>query len=115
MCGILWELPRIGRCDVREYLKGMLADRIVALMGDDRELRLMVAERLLEGTESRSSRIVKSHPHGDGWLHLETRINPNTGTERGPYWYYRYVSGGKQRSTYIGKCSLEEAKRRADR
>ncbi len=99
---------------MREHLKGMLADRIAALVGDDRELKLMVAERLLEGTESRSSRIVESHPHGDGWLHLETRINPKTGTERGPYWYFRHVSGGKQRSVYIGKCSLEEARRRAD-
>ncbi len=100
---------------MREHLKGMLADRIAALVGDDRELKLMVAERLLEGTESRSSRIVESHPHGDGWLHLETRINPKTGTERGPYWYFRHVSGGKQRSEYIGKKSLEEAKEAVDR
>jgi hypothetical protein len=97
------------------YLKRMLADWIAALVGDDKELKLMVAERLLEGTESRSSRIVESHPHGDGWLHLETRINPKTGTERGPYWYYRHVSGGRQRSVYIGKKSLEEAKEVVDR
>ena len=98
-----------------QYVKGMLADRIAALVGNDEEFRLMVAERLLAGIEKRSSRIVESHPHGDGWLHLETRINPKTGTERGPYWYFRHVSGGKQRSVYIGKCSLEEARRRADR
>jgi hypothetical protein len=44
----------------------------------------MVAERLLKGTEKRSSRIVESHSYGDNWLHLETRINPKTGTEREP-------------------------------
>ena len=100
---------------MREHLKGMLADRIAALVGDDEEMKLMVAKRLLKTTESRSSRIVESHPHEDGWLHLETRINPKTGTERGPYWYYRHVSGGKQRSVYIGKKSLEEAKEAVDR
>ncbi len=100
---------------MRDHLKGMMADRIAALVGDDRELKLMVAERLLAGMERRSSRIVKSHPHGDGWLHLETRINPETGTERGPYWYFRVVRDGKQRSVYIGKKSLEEAKEAVDR
>ncbi len=98
---------------MRDHLRGMLADRIAALVGGDEEMKLMVAERLLKSTK-RSSRIVESHPHDDGWLHLETRINPTTGTERGPYWYYRYVSGGRQRSQYIGKVSLEEARERAD-
>lgn len=99
---------------MREHLKGMLADRIAALVGDDEEL-MMVAERLLQGMGNRSSRIVDSHPHGDGWLHSETRINPKTDTERGPYWYYRHVNKGKQRSVYIGKKSLEEAKEAVDR
>jgi hypothetical protein len=52
--------------------------------GRRRGAEVMVAERLLKGTEKRSSRIVESHSYGDGWLHLETRINPKTGTERGP-------------------------------
>jgi hypothetical protein len=62
----------------------MLADRIAALVGVAERLKMIVAERLLKGTERRSSRIVESHSNGDGWLHLETRINPKTGTERGP-------------------------------
>ncbi len=99
---------------MREHSKGVLADRIAALVGDDEELKLMVAERLFKGTERRSSRIVESHSYGDGRLHLETRINPKTGTERGPYWYYRHVNGGKQRSVYIGKKPLEEAKEAVD-
>lgn len=98
-----------------QYVKGMLADRIAALVGNDEEFRLMVAERLLAGIEKRSSRIVESHPHGGGWLHLETRINPKTGTERGPYWYFRVVRDGKQRSEYIGKKSLAEAREAVDR
>jgi hypothetical protein len=64
--------------------------------------------------KSRSSRVVESVPHGDGWLHLETRINPKTGTERGPYWYFKVVREGRQKTQYIGKVSLVEARRRVD-
>jgi hypothetical protein len=31
-------------------------------------------------------------------------------TERGPYWYFHYREGGRQRTLYIGKTDNPEAK-----
>jgi hypothetical protein len=31
------------------------------------------------------------------------RRNPRTGTERGPYWYFKYREAGRQRTEYVGK------------
>jgi hypothetical protein len=30
-------------------------------------------------------------------------------TERGPYWYFHYREGGKQRTLYVGKTDNPEA------
>jgi len=30
-------------------------------------------------------------------------------TERGPYWYFHYREGGKQRTLYLGKTDNPEA------
>jgi hypothetical protein len=42
-------------------------------------------------------------------LQLEYRINPKTGTRRGPYWYFHYREGGRQRTRYVGKTDEPEA------
>ena len=44
-----------------------------------------------------------------GILQLEYRANPKTGTQREPYWYFRYREGGRQRTLYVGTDRLEEA------
>jgi hypothetical protein len=31
-------------------------------------------------------------------------------TERGPYWYFHYRDGGRQRTLYLGKTDNPEAK-----
>ena len=51
--------------------------------------------------------------HKDGYLQNEYRHTAK-GTRRGPYWYFYWFEGAKQRRVYIGKCGLEEAKRRVE-
>ncbi|MDP9488466.1 MAG: hypothetical protein M3Q49_22230 [Actinomycetota bacterium] len=59
--------------------------------------------------EVRQSGVVERHPYGAGLLQLEYRANPKTGTRRGPYWYYHYREGGRQRTLYVGKTGAPEA------
>ena len=53
--------------------------------------------------ELATSRVSERRPYGGGVLQLETRRNPRTGTERGPYWYFKYREAGRQRTEYVGK------------
>jgi hypothetical protein len=54
------------------------------------------------------SSVVKRRNHLDGILQLEYRTNPKTGTQRGPYWYFKYRKDGKQKTTYIGSTNDPE-------
>ncbi len=71
-------------------------------------------ERELSSREPAQSTVEEYVPYRDGHLQLEYRTNPKTGTRRGPYYYFRYHDGGRQRTLYIGAIDLEEAKRRVD-
>ena len=53
--------------------------------------------------EQRGSLVVERKSYLDGVLQLEYRRNPKTGTQRGPYWYYKWREGGRQRTRYIGQ------------
>lgn len=53
--------------------------------------------------ELATSRVSERRPYGSGVLQLETRRNPKTGAERGPYWYFKYREAGRQRTEYVGK------------
>ena len=57
----------------------------------------------------KQSMVVERRNHGRGILQLEYRSNPKTGTKRGPYWYFYWREGGKQRSLYVGKTDDPEA------
>jgi hypothetical protein len=76
----------------------------------------MIAEMAGKAAEERSpqSTVERYVPYKDGHLQLEYRVNPETGTRRGPYWMFRYHEGGKQRTMYVGKTNEEEAKKRID-
>lgn len=70
-------------------------------------------ERIREAVNSRRERLAQStvverRSYGSGVLQLELRANPNTGTTRGPYWYFHYRKGGRQRTLYIGKTDDPE-------
>jgi hypothetical protein len=80
-----------------------------------KELR-RIAEMAQKAAEERTlqSPVERYVPYRDGHLQLEYRMNPKTGTRRGPYWMFRYHESGKQRTMYIGKADEDEAKRRVD-
>jgi hypothetical protein len=72
------------------------------------------------GEGAAPSQVLKGRPYGDGWLQLESRTYERKDggvSVRGPYWYFRYHEGGRQRKLYLGKtenpeAELEEKRRR---
>ncbi len=69
--------------------------------------------RVREAVERRrealaQSTVVERRSFGSGVLQLEYRTNPTTGTKRGPYWYFHYREGGRQRTLYVGKTDDPE-------
>jgi hypothetical protein len=70
-------------------------------------------ERVKDAVDSRRERLAQStvverRSYGSGVLQLEYRANPKTGTTRGPYWYFHYREGGRQRTVYVGKTDDPE-------
>ena len=56
--------------------------------------------------QAESSEVVEYRPYEDGFLQAELRIyrkRDGSRSERGPYWYFRYHEGGKQKKLYLGK------------
>ena len=62
---------------------------------------------------SKQSTVLERREHRNGLLQLEGRAyrrkKDGELTERGPYWYFHYREGGKQRTLYIGKTDNPEA------
>jgi hypothetical protein len=52
-------------------------------------------------------------PYKDGYLQNEYRFTKK-GTRQGPYMYFYWFENDRQKRIYIGKCSVEEAKKRVD-
>ena len=92
-------------------LDGMIAAVAGMDPGDLGRLAAAVDRRR---AELATSRVAERRPYGSGVLQLEVRRNPRTGTERGPYWYYKYREAGRQRTEYVGK-DLEAWMERRDR
>ena len=63
---------------------------------------------------SKQSTVLKRREYRNGVLQLEGRAyrrkKDGKLTERGPYWYFHYREGGRQRTLYIGKTENPEAK-----
>jgi hypothetical protein len=58
------------------------------------------------------STVVEHRNYANGILQLERRAYRRKDgelTERGPYWYFHFREGGKQRTLYIGKTDNPEA------
>jgi hypothetical protein len=66
-----------------------------------------------EGKEKQST-VKERREHRNGVLQLEGRAyrrkKDGQLVERGPYWYFHYREGGKQRTLYLGKTDDPEAK-----
>jgi hypothetical protein len=59
------------------------------------------------------SSVVEYRPHADGMLQAEMRSSvrrDGSVKERGPYWYFRYHAGGKQKKLYLGLTDDPEGK-----
>jgi len=53
-----------------------------------------------------ASSVVEYRPYADGMLQAEVRRyfrKDGSAKEHGPYWYFRYHEGGRQRMLYLGK------------
>jgi hypothetical protein len=64
------------------------------------------------GEERPVSGVVEYRPHADGTLQKEVRRyyrKDGTPKELGPYWYFRYHEGGKQKKLYLGKTTDPES------
>ena len=62
---------------------------------------------------SKQSTVLERREYRNGLLQLEGRAyrrkKDGELTERGPYWYFHYREGGKQRTLYVGKTDNPEA------
>jgi hypothetical protein len=85
---------------------------------DEQELdRLQAAIDRRRGAlkkEKKQSPVLERREHRNGLLQLEGRAyrrkKDGKLTERGPYWYFHYREGGRQRTLYLGKTDNPEAK-----
>src|SRR5215218_6800108 len=83
---------------------------------DEHELdRLQAAIDQRRGTlKKKQSTVLERREYRNGLLQLEGRAyrrkKDSQLTERGPYWYFHYREGGKQRTLYVGKTDDPEAK-----
>lgn len=76
-------------------------------------LRDEVSLRLQEIGEEQSpvSGVLEYRPYADGTLQAEVRRyyrKNGSVKEQGPYWYFRYHEGGKQKKLYLGRTEDPE-------
>lgn len=78
-----------------------------ALRRRRRELGDLVPEEM----RTPVSDVLEYRPHADGYLQYEVRRyrrKDGSMKEHGPYWYFRYHEGGRQRTLYLGKTDDPE-------
>jgi hypothetical protein len=68
----------------------------------------------LKKDKEKQSTVLERREYRNGLLQLEGRTYKRKKDgqldERGPYWYFHYREGGRQRTLYIGKTDNPEAK-----
>ena len=64
--------------------------------------------------KNKQSPVLERREYRNGLLQLEGRAYQRKKDgklkQRGPYWYFHYREGGKQRTLYVGKTDNPEAK-----
>lgn len=89
---------------ILEALPGLEDDELQRL---DRALH----QRMEAQTGRPASEVVEYRPYSDGVLQSEIRYytrRDGSRRPRGPYWYFRYHEGGKQKKLYLGKTDDPE-------
>src|SRR5215212_6432529 len=97
---------------------GLQLDDIVASIETMDRLELVQLQEAIDrrrgASEKKQSPVLERREHRNGVLQLEGRAYKRKKdgklTERGPYWYFHYREGGKQRTLYVGKTDNPEAK-----
>ena len=68
---------------------------------------------LKKNNKEKQSTVLERREYRNGLLQLEGRTYKRKKdgqlTQRGPYWYFHYREGGRQRTLYIGKTDNPEA------
>ena len=113
--------PRTAQCyNMCMHINKRSVDRFIDSIAeiDEQELdRLQAAIDRRRGflkMEKKLSTVLERREYRNGLLQLEGRAyrrkKDGELTERGPYWYFHYREGGKQRTLYVGKTENPEAK-----
>jgi len=80
---------------------------------DEQELDRVQAAIDHRRGSSKQSTVLERREYRNGLLQLEGRAyrrkKDGELRERGPYWYFHYREGGKQRTFYVGKTDNPEA------
>ena len=88
------------------YIEQMNAEQLDQLQKAMNHRRQQLADGPL-------STVVERRDYRNGILQLENRAYRRKDgglTQRGPYWYFHFREGGKQRTKYLGKTDDPEAK-----
>ena len=75
------------------------------------QLQEAIVQRRRQLGDKPVSTVMERRNYGSGILQLERRAYKRKDgglTERGPYWYFHFRGGGKQRTLYIGKTDRPE-------
>src|SRR5215203_4908951 len=95
------------------HLDDLLAS-IETMEGQELDWLQTAIDRRRSALKKKQSTVVERRDYRNGILQLESRAyrrkKDDQLTERGPYWYFHYREGGKQRTLYIGKTDDPEAK-----
>ena len=94
------------------HLNVLLAS-IEAMEGQELDRLQTAIDRRRGALKKKQSTVLERRDYRNGILQLESRAyrrkKDDQLTERGPYWYFHYREGGKQRTLYIGKTDNPEA------
>lgn len=103
----------MGLEEIIEQIESMDRGELERLQEALRRRRRDLGEEGPEGDERTPVSDVKEYrPHADGYLQFEVRrYRRKDGSlkEHGPYWYFRYHEGGRQRTLYLGKTDDPES------
>ena len=89
-----------------------LVERVNAEQLD--QLQQAINRRRQQMVDGPLSTVVERRDYRNGVLQLERRAyrRKNDGglTERGPYWYFHFREGGRQKTMYVGQTDNPEAR-----
>ncbi len=103
----------MGLEEIIEKIKSMdrgELERVEEALGRRRQELGELGEEL-EERKTPVSDVLEYRPHADGYLQYEVRRyrrKDGSMKEHGPYWYFRYHEGGRQRTLYLGKTDDPE-------